>query len=163
MMTLPLPQGVSLPLLHSFENYHICPHFTSLPTSSLPHFKHFEFTQLPAYSFFLLSFDFYQLQEKKIHKTMHLIRCAWHITLHLSVHQSLPRFSFPKRSQVWAKSSQSSNPNPESKEQIKVPLGPISSFSTDNQRGCCWASSALWQKSCTPSLNFIFSPWEVKS
>lgn len=117
----------------------------------------------------LLTVSFYypliftSCKRKKIHKTMHLIRCAWHITLHLSVHQSLPRFSFPKRSQVWAKSSQSSNPNPVGKEQMKVPLGPISSFSTDNQRGCCWASSALWQKSCTPSLNFIFSPWEVKS
>lgn len=60
----PCPQGLSLPLLHRSENSHICPHFTSLPTSSLPRFKLFGFTQLPACSFFLLSFDFYHLQEK---------------------------------------------------------------------------------------------------
>lgn len=164
MMTLPLPQGVSLPLLHGSLNCHICPHFTALHTSSLPHFKHFGSTQLPACSVFLPSFDFHQLQEKKIiHKPMCVMRCVWHIMLQPSVHLSLPIFSFPKRSDIGAKSTQSSKPNPADKEHMEVPLGPTASFFTDNQRGCCWAPTLLWQESCTPAFNSIFNLQEIKT
>lgn len=154
----PCPQGVSLTLPHSPENYHICPHFTSLSTSSLSHFKCFGFLHLLSVSF-SYPLIFTSCKRKKPHKPMYLIRCAWHIMLHRNVQLSSPRFSFSKRSEVWAKSSQSRSPNPVK----KVALGPVSSFSTDNLRGCCGANSPLWQEFCIPSFNFIFSPWEVKS
>lgn len=119
----PCPQGVSLTLPHSPENYHICPHFTSLSTSSLSHFKCFGFLHLLSVSF-SYPLIFTSCKRKKPHKPMYLIRCAWHIMLHLNVQLSSPRFSFSKRSEVWAKSSQSRSPNPVK----KVALGPVSSF-----------------------------------
>lgn len=158
MITLPLPQGASLPPLHSSENYHICPHFMSLPTCSLLHFKHFGFTQLPACTFFLLSFDFYQLREKKkIHKTMHLTHSTTpECTSEFTQVQFAPKIrSLSKIKPVQQLKSTD-------KEQQKVPLALIL-FPQKKQRRCCWANSLQRLKSCTPTFNFIFRPWEVKS
>lgn len=112
MMTLPLPsRGFSASLAQPWKLSHLPPFCIS------PHTQFFPFQMLwvltSALSLFLLSFDFCQLQQKKkIHRPIYLIRCSWHIMLHLNVQLSSPWSSYPKRSEVWAKSSQSRNPNP---------------------------------------------------
>lgn len=149
----PCPQGVSLPLLHSPENYHICPHFTSLPTPSLSPFKCFGFLHLLLVSFHY-PLIFTSCNRKKNIKPTYVIRCAWHITLHLNVQLSSPRPSFPKRSEVWAKSSQSRNTN----SIKKVPLGPISSFSTDNLKGMLQAQLTTVVGILHTQLQFYLQP-----
>ena len=142
MTTLPLPpRGFSASLAQLWKLSHLPPFYISPHI----HFAPFQTLQVhtAACSQFLFTILWFLSAARE--KNIHLIRCAWHITLHLSVHLSLPRFSFPKRSEGWAKSSQSSNLNPVDKEQMKVPLGLISNFSRGDAVGpthCCGRSLA---------------------
>lgn len=159
MMTLPLPpRGFSASLVQPWKLSHLPPFYISPHTQFVP-FQNALGSYICCQSLFTILWFLPAAREKKIHEPMYLMRCAWHIMLHLNVQLSSPRPSFPKRSEVCAKSSHSRNPNPVK----KVPLGPVSSFSTGNLRGCCGANSPLWQEFCISSFNFISSPWEVKS
>ena len=142
LMTLPLPpRGSSTSLAQLWKLPHLLPFYVS-PQILFSPFRTLQVHTTACLQFLITILWFLPAAREKSRENTqtHPIRCAWHITLHLSVHLSSPRFNFPKRSEVWPKSSLFSNPKPGDQEQLKVPLSPISSFSTDNKRGSCWAN-----------------------
>lgn len=163
MITLPLPQGASLPPLHSSENYHICPHFMSLPTCSLLHFKHFGFTQLLLALSFYYPLIFTSCERKKKDTQNHASdqKCVTHSTTPECTSE-FTQVQFTPKIRSLSKIKPVQQLKSIDKQQQKVPLALIL-FPPISQRRCCWANSLQRLKSCTPTFNFIFRPWEVKS